>query len=206
MRKRTRAPGRRQDDRARATWRADADEDQPRDRRLVSVRWSRVYFGLFLIVVAIIWLVINNALGLNATPDSPVSAPSRPSIPALGVTQRAGTLTATAKLDGYYPNVAGRQALAGQRFLVIAARLINGSAAPIVARPSQFSLRASGGAQPGAALPRQSFTLFTRPVAPGATAEGYLFFARPLAQGASAILTYTPAGQGATRSLSWRIG
>lgn len=201
----TRGPSRRRDDRGRAVWRAGADQDEPPAERVHAVRWSRIWVGLFLLAAGIIWLVINNALGLYSSPGAQVSAPASATIPALGAAQRDVPLTVTAKLVGYYPSVAGRSAPAGTRFVVIAARVVNRGATPIVIRPAQFALRAAGATLAGAAVPGQPYTLFARPVPSGATADGYLLFA-PSSEQRAWTLTYTPAGAQGARTLSWRVG
>ncbi|HWE63983.1 MAG TPA: DUF4352 domain-containing protein [Chloroflexota bacterium] len=181
--------------------RAAVQDDEPQEERVALVRWHRIWIGLALIAIAIVWLVVDNALGLSTTTPAP---PALQTAPVLGAAQSTDNRLLNAKLVGSYQEVAGRHAPAGERFLVIAVQLVNKSAAPIAVQPRQFIVQGKHMAVPGATYPGQKGTLFARPVAPGVTANGYLLFLTAVTS-TPMTLVYVPPPASGLRSVSWRF-
>ena len=75
---------------------------EPSEDRASFLRWHRIWIGLGLIAIAIIWLAVNNALGLYATTPAPSAT-----APALGTAQSTGKYMFNAKLVGNFQQVAG---------------------------------------------------------------------------------------------------
>lgn len=180
------------------------DDEHPRPERVGLVRWSRVYAGLLLIVIGIIWSLVNSRMGVSVPAPSPTpTVPAGALPPALGQAQTAFGRAVNAKLLASVDRVAGNPAPAGERYLLIAVQVVDRGAAFAVA-PTDFELRAGarvlarGRSYPGhAGLPAQMR------LHAGSAVEGTLVFAVPRSVTA-ANLAYSPRDH--PRSvLIWRV-
>lgn len=181
----------------------DHDDGEPSGERVSLVRWGRIWAGILLIVAGVVWLAIDNALGIYTTSSSSTATPAGQPLPALGTAQSTGAAMVNAKEVGYYPSLSGKPAPAGERYLVIAVQVANRSAAALTLRPQQFSLWAHSATLAGDAYTTGHATLFVQPLAPRATAEGYLTF-RTSSGTTSGVLRYAPSA--GAQPLSWRVG
>lgn len=164
--------------------------------RVGLIRWSRLYIGLGLIVASALLLALDNRLGLY-TAAPPI--PRVPPLPALGTPQRIDGRTVNVKLVARLTHVEGLSALAGHVYLLVAVRYANHTARRITVAPAAFTLTSAGATVAAQPYPGRPGALFSAPIIPGATADGYIFFLAPSRVG-DARLSYRVAGASGVRT------
>jgi hypothetical protein len=183
----------------------DDPDDAPPEERMRPIRWGRVAVGLVMIVVAIIWLILDNRFGIVVTTrtTTPTAVMSR-AVPALGTPQALGGVQVNVKVEGKTTSVAGKQAPAHAHYLLVAVQIANRGGAAISPKAGDYHLRSDDREiASGAAYPGHPGGLFGGPVPPGATATGVLVFLVGDQQ-APDLIAYAP-GFAAPATALWRL-
>jgi hypothetical protein len=184
---------------------SDDPDDAPPKERIVPIRWGRIITGLAMIVVAIVWLILDNHFGIvdttrTATPTAIMSK----AVPALGTPQALHSVQVNVKVEGKTTSAGGKQAPAHAHYLLVAVQVSNHDTSPISLRAGDFHLRSDDHViAAGAAYPGHEGGLFTKPVPPGATATGVLVFQVDDQQTPN-LIAYAPGFAAPTTAL-WRL-
>lgn len=185
--------------------RPSAIDERLYDEPVRFFRPGRLIAGLVMIAVAIIWLVVQNAVGLEPKqgPPDAVGTPT-PAIPRLGATQHFTGGTANALVLGRTNHLDGRTAPPRSSFLVVAVQVTNYLTTPLRVSVGDVTLYAQG-RKLGAGVVAAGHGAVFAPtgIQPGKAADGDLeFTVRNSAE--SLVLAYLPRVPNAV-PLKWSI-
>ncbi|MGH2409433.1 MAG: hypothetical protein ACRDGS_03585, partial [Chloroflexota bacterium] len=142
--KRSREPRRRIHDGLKGRREPDDGREGLYDERVRLVRPGRLIAGGVMIAIAIVWLVIENLMGLNgkqaATPGQTTPVPT---IPALATPQAFSGGRVNAALLGKENALPGHPGRAGYQFWIVAIQVTNDHSTPLHLDPTAFSLRSA---------------------------------------------------------------
>lgn len=153
-------------------------DEQLHDERVWRVRPGRLATGGAMIVIAIIWLVLDNIYGVHEKPIStqPAKSPAI-TVPSLGTQQPFKGGLANARLLGREGKLGGQTAPAGHEYLIISVEVINQGSSRLPVAPATFTLgSAEGVSVPGTAVPDHGGFLTTTGIAAGERATGDLYW------------------------------
>jgi len=183
-----------------------AVDDRVYSERVALIRWPRIWFSLTMILVAIIWIAIDNRLGIvdrTLAPTPTVFA--RKAVPALATPQVVAGIEVNAKLISRMRTLEGTSSPPGFIYLIMAIQVINESPKAFPLSPDDFRVGANGGAPvQGRPYQGQASQLLTPHLAAGMRAEGLLTFLAPTNH-TSALLQYIPAVHPAQKGVYWRL-
>jgi hypothetical protein len=185
--------------------RPSAADERLYDERVRFFRPGRLIAGLVMIAIAIIWLVVQNALGLEPkqTQREPVGTPT-PSIPQLGAAQRFTGGTANALILGRTNHLNDRSAPQGASFLVVAVQVTNHRTSPLRVSAGDVTLYAQGRMLGTGIIAAGHGAVFTPTgIPPGKAADGDLGFTVPNSA-KTLVLAYVPRMPNAV-PLKWSI-
>jgi hypothetical protein len=185
--------------------RPSAIDERLYDERMRFFRPGRLIAGLVMIAVAVIWLVVQNAFGLEPkqSPPGAIGTPT-PAIPRLGATQHFTGGTANALVLGRTNHLDGRTAPSGSSFLVVAVQVTNHRTSPLRVSAGDVTLYAQGRKLGAGVIATGHGAVFTpKGIPPGKAADGDLeFTVRNSAE--SLVLAYLPRVPNAV-PLKWSV-
>ena len=174
------------------------DDGRTYDEPIRLIRRGRLAAGLGMILLAVLLIVVQNLLGIHATPfvrPAGVVGTARP----LGIAQRTAGLVLNAKLLERRPALGGHPAPAGQQYLVVAVQVVNTGTRAVPLATGDFRLLLNVAGTPGAPYPGKPLT---RSVAARKAVVGFVTFLAPQPLLAAA-LRYTPPN--GAPALLWRF-
>ena len=157
-----------------------------------------------MIAIAIIWIVIENLLGVNgkqaATPGQPTPVPT---VPALATPQSFSGGRVNAALLGRQQSLPGHPGRAGYQFWVMAIQVKNDRPTPIHLAPASFSLRSGPRTLgPGQVVAGHAAAFASGGIGAGRQAEGDMFW--QLADSTAPTILQFTAPEG-SRPVVWSL-
>jgi hypothetical protein len=170
-----------------------------------SVRWSRLWAGLVLVVAAIVLLVVENRAGIVTQPSAGTPTP-RPTVtgPVPGMAQSIGPLSVNVKLLSRVASISGLPARPSVAYQEIAVLVVNHGQRAARVGAGQFSLHIGSAIVACVPFPGHPWLPADPGILPGKQAQGVAVAAVPPGDQQGHVIFALPAALGSGR-VGWRV-